>query len=297
MIFSLVAMTGLEKCCITSAYLQWLCHSGEWPVAHGPLVSTSFFAKCLNVGEDGPGWLASMSYWHISSHKPQSENLSPVKTWKSKNRKQNIVESSLSSSWGWSGVAKMSYSLRHRASNWYWHSWARPAILVAGKSRGGMFLFFLFLLLSFLFLFLPCPSLSSPLLSLLSLSHFTKWSTKVDVSFKPQHNQIIIIIRFFYYCAGTGATSTSVGPLPGSWLAARMADLTPDLQVCLSWGLIAESFHSLWSLSVSCFLVILGLHQPVCHRLSWLYHWSIPRVPTSGTFSPSGWGPDPQLRK
>ena len=26
--------------------------------------------------------------------------------------------------------------------------------------------------------------------------------------------------------AGTGATSTSEGPLPGSWLAARMADLT-----------------------------------------------------------------------
>ena len=55
MIFSLVAMTGLEKCCITSAYLQWLCHSGERPVAHGPLVSTFFFAKCLCVGEDGPG--------------------------------------------------------------------------------------------------------------------------------------------------------------------------------------------------------------------------------------------------
>ena len=39
MIFSLVAMTGLEKRCITSAYLQWLCHSGERPVARGPLVS------------------------------------------------------------------------------------------------------------------------------------------------------------------------------------------------------------------------------------------------------------------
>ena len=39
MIFSLVAMTGLEKCCITSAYLQWLCHSGERSVARGPLVS------------------------------------------------------------------------------------------------------------------------------------------------------------------------------------------------------------------------------------------------------------------
>ena len=38
-IFSLVAMTGLEKCCITSAYLQWQCHSGERPVALGPLVS------------------------------------------------------------------------------------------------------------------------------------------------------------------------------------------------------------------------------------------------------------------
>ena len=38
MILSLVAMTGLEKCCITSAYLQWLFHSGERDVAHGPLV-------------------------------------------------------------------------------------------------------------------------------------------------------------------------------------------------------------------------------------------------------------------
>ena len=41
-----------------------------------------------------------------------------------------------------------------------------------------------------------------------------------------------------------------------------MADLTPDLQVCLSWGLIAKSFHSLQSLSVSCFHVILGLPGP-----------------------------------
>ena len=39
MIFSLVAMIGLEKCCIISACLQWLCHSGERTVARGPLVS------------------------------------------------------------------------------------------------------------------------------------------------------------------------------------------------------------------------------------------------------------------
>ena len=38
MIFSLVAMIGLEKCCIISACLQWLCHSGERTVARGPLV-------------------------------------------------------------------------------------------------------------------------------------------------------------------------------------------------------------------------------------------------------------------
>ena len=56
--------------------------------------------------------------------------------------------------------------------------------------------------------------------------------------------------------------STAVGPLPGSWLAARMADLTSDLQVCLSWGSIAESCHSLQSLSVSNFHVILGLPGP-----------------------------------
>ena len=38
MIFSLVAMIGLEKCCIISAYLQWLWHSGERAVARAPLV-------------------------------------------------------------------------------------------------------------------------------------------------------------------------------------------------------------------------------------------------------------------
>ena len=37
----------------------------------------------------------------------------------------------------------------------------------------------------------------------------------------------------FYQRAGTGATVTSVGPLPGSWLAACMSDLTLDLQVHL----------------------------------------------------------------
>ena len=33
-------MTGLEKCCIASACLQWLFHSGERAMASGPLVSS-----------------------------------------------------------------------------------------------------------------------------------------------------------------------------------------------------------------------------------------------------------------
>ena len=42
-IFSLVATTGLEKCCITSAYLQWLFQSGERLLTCGPLVSFNLY--------------------------------------------------------------------------------------------------------------------------------------------------------------------------------------------------------------------------------------------------------------
>ena len=34
--------------------------------------------------------------------------------------------------------------------------------------------------------------------------------------------------------------------------------------------------------------------QPVCQRLSWLHHWSVPHVHTIGVFSPSEWGPQCQ---
>ena len=36
--------------------------------------------------------------------------------------------------------------------------------------------------------------------------------------------------------------------------------------------------------------------QPVCERLSWLHHWSVQHVHTSGAFSPSEWGIDPQCQ-
>ena len=91
---------------------------------------------------------------------------------------------------GWLGEAKVSCILRHRGVQLILaYSWARPAILVVGKGRGGMFLCLLFLYCHS-FSFLPCPSLSSPLLSLLSLFSLslgdnTKWPTMVDVSLNP----------------------------------------------------------------------------------------------------------------
>ena len=38
-----------------------------------------------------------------------------------------------------------------------------------------------------------------------------------------------------------------------------------------------------------------AFHQPVCQRLSWLHHWSVPNVHTLVS-SPSEWGPDPQCQ-
>ena len=45
MILLLVAMIGLGKCCITTAYLQWIFHLGERAMVHGPLVF--FFYVCF----------------------------------------------------------------------------------------------------------------------------------------------------------------------------------------------------------------------------------------------------------
>ena len=48
--------------------------------------------------------------------------------------------------WGWLGVVKVSCILCHRGVQLILaYSWARPTILVAGKGRGGMFLFHLLL--------------------------------------------------------------------------------------------------------------------------------------------------------
>ena len=72
-----------------------------------------------------------------------------------------------------------------------------------------------------------------------------------------------------------------MGPFPGNWLATRIADLTPDLQVFLSWGSSVVSFHSRQSFSVSFFHVSLGL--PVYKTIKIIYNlecsfqvWTLP---------------------
>ena len=107
--------------------------------------------------------------------------------------------------WGWSGVAKRLWILGHRGIQLILaFSWAKPAILEAGKGRRGMFYFFSF------FTFIPLSSLSLAfisstissisLLSLLSLFSLslgddTRWSTRIDVSLNPNTiNQSISVL-------------------------------------------------------------------------------------------------------
>ena len=59
---------------------------------------------------------------------------------------------------GWSGGVKVLCISRHRGVQLILaYSWARPAILVAGKGRGGMFLFLLFLHFHSCSSFFPVP--------------------------------------------------------------------------------------------------------------------------------------------
>ena len=87
---------------------------------------------------------------------------------------------------GWSGGAKVTCILRHRCVQLILaYSLARPAVLVAGKGRGGIFLF----LCLFTFILVPLSSLFFSFISstlFYTFSPFlwddTKWPTRVDVS-------------------------------------------------------------------------------------------------------------------
>ena len=103
------------------------------------------------------------------------------------------------------------------------------------------------------------------------------WTTAFYSNFQnPSENPASSLSDFLLTCRYKGNIRFS-GPLPGSWLAARMADLTPDLQVYLSWGSVAKGStlcnpSSLLAASMSSWdSQAHAFHQLVCQKLSWLH--------------------------
>ena len=88
----------------------------------------------------------------------------------------------------WSSVVKVSCVLRHGGVQLILaYIWARPPILVAGKGRGRMFLFFLFLHFLSCSYFFPFLSFISSTISFLPFSgRWHKMTYKVDVSLNPK---------------------------------------------------------------------------------------------------------------
>ena len=96
-------------------------------------------------------------------------------------RNRNIVSRTLhgihAEELGWSGGAKVLCILHHRGVQLILaYNWARPAILVVGKGRGGMFLFLLFLHFLSCSSFFPVP-LFHLLYSLFYLFSSFLWET------------------------------------------------------------------------------------------------------------------------
>ena len=83
-------------------------------------------------------------------------------------------ESQLLGVQGWSGGAKVSCILCHRGVQLILaYSWARPAILVAGNGREGMFFFLLFLHFHSCSSFFPVPLFHSSAISSVSFLPFS----------------------------------------------------------------------------------------------------------------------------
>ena len=92
---------------------------------------------------------------------PSADSRRAVVSFRQKNvhyTSQLLGGLSLPSKRGWSGGAKVLCILHHRGVQLILaYSWARPAILVVGKGRGGMFLFLLFLHFHSCSSFFPVP--------------------------------------------------------------------------------------------------------------------------------------------
>lgn len=97
----------------------------------------------------------------------------------------------------------------------------------------------------------------------------------------PQH-------QVLDYHEGAEALSTLVGSLPGSWLAAYMADFTPVLQFlcCEARQYIASTLYDLSPSAI--YRILLAFQLMVVN--TWLHCWTVPHGHTSEVISPSGYG-------
>ena len=107
-----------------------------------------------------------------SNQKENSESSGKVSAqWLTKQNQYPIFLEYSYICWGWLGEAKVSCILHHRGVQLILaYSWARPAVLAAGKGRGGMFFFIS-----------SVPSLSFIFLSPLSLSFISSTITSVSL--------------------------------------------------------------------------------------------------------------------
>ena len=95
-------------------------------------------------------WSEDQSQLHISMLEIMAIHFALIKSLKYIHNSRVMMR--------WSGGAKVLCILHHRGVQLILaYSWARPAILVVGKGRGGMFLFLLFLHFHSCSSFLPVP--------------------------------------------------------------------------------------------------------------------------------------------
>ena len=193
---------------------------------------------------------------------------------------------------GWSGVAKVSCILRHRGVQLILtYSWARPAFLIAGKRIGGTFFISSVSSLSFLFLFFPCPSLSSPQLSLLflfslSLGDNIKWPTWVK-----KNNKHFTFYSIQEFCKN--------GQRMPDRTAHAQSDRASAVRICLEYPflLVRLKWLSFLIHHKAC-LIGFGARFQICYAWVWQGHLNYERCELNRVIGQSFWSilrPNPPL--
>ena len=125
---------------------------------------------------------------------------------------------------------------------------------------------------------------------------------------QPKYRKATEIPEIHTYIIGFLINVQGQGQYPHQWAPFQIAGLLHALQI--SHKISRYVYHEGWlqrayilcnpSLSAASMSSWASqahaFPQPVCEKLSLLHHWSVRHVHTSGAFSPSEWGPDPQCQ-